>query len=39
MTQLEQLVEASRLYYELGETQSRVAELEAQGHTVKRAGG
>ena len=27
MTQLEQLVEASRLYYELGETQSRVAEL------------
>jgi deoxyribonucleoside regulator len=27
VTQLEQLVEASRLYYELGETQSRVAEL------------
>ena len=27
MSDLEQLVQASRLYYELGETQSRVAEL------------
>ena len=26
-TDIEQLIEASRLYYELGETQSRVAEL------------
>src|SRR5437773_6865092 len=27
MSDLEQLIQASRLYYELGETQSRVAEL------------